>query len=105
LPFGDAIANLHRAFPVSVEDITVLKKIGLAIALFAITGVASASADSRGSDCLLHIGDLELFCKPVQQPGPVSAPEIDPASAMAGLTMLAGGLAVLRGRRKKISNE
>ena len=30
-----------------------------------------------------------------------SAPEIDPASAMGGLTLLAGGLAVLRGRRRK----
>jgi hypothetical protein len=29
------------------------------------------------------------------------APEIDPASAMAGLTMLAGALAVIRGRRAK----
>jgi hypothetical protein len=29
------------------------------------------------------------------------APEIDPASAMAGLTLLAGGLAVLRGRKAK----
>jgi len=27
------------------------------------------------------------------------APEIDPSSALAGLTLLAGGLAVLRGRR------
>jgi len=31
----------------------------------------------------------------------LSAPEIDPSSAMAGLTMLAGGLAVLRGRRRE----
>ena len=30
-----------------------------------------------------------------------AAPEIDPAGAMAGLTLLAGGLAVLRGRRSK----
>ncbi len=30
-----------------------------------------------------------------------TAPEIDPASAIAGLTMLAGGLAVIRGRRTK----
>ena len=29
----------------------------------------------------------------------VSAPEFDPASAMAALTLLSGGLAVLRGRR------
>jgi hypothetical protein len=31
----------------------------------------------------------------------VSAPEIDPASALSGLTLLVGGLAVVRGRRKK----
>lgn len=29
------------------------------------------------------------------------APEIDPSGAMAGLTLLAGGLAVLRGRRPR----
>ena len=29
------------------------------------------------------------------------APEIDPAGAMAGLTLLAGGLAVVRGRRRR----
>jgi hypothetical protein len=33
--------------------------------------------------------------------GMTAAPEIDPAGAMAGLTLLAGGLAVLRGRRSK----
>jgi hypothetical protein len=32
--------------------------------------------------------------------GVVSAPEIDPSSAMAGLTLLVGGLAVLRGSRR-----
>ncbi|HEX4267582.1 MAG TPA: hypothetical protein VHY36_06835 [Steroidobacteraceae bacterium] len=31
----------------------------------------------------------------------VAAPEFDPASAMAALTLLSGGLAVVRGRRKK----
>ena len=35
-------------------------------------------------------------------PTPVHrAPEIDPAGAIAGLTLLAGGLAVLRSRRTK----
>jgi hypothetical protein len=38
-------------------------------------------------------------------PHPVRAPEIDPASAMAGLTLLAGGLAVLRGRRGRKSGD
>jgi hypothetical protein len=32
---------------------------------------------------------------------PMAAPEIDPSSAMAGLTLLGGGLATLRGRRFK----
>ncbi len=30
---------------------------------------------------------------------PAAAPEIDPASAVSALTLLAGGLAVIRGRR------
>lgn len=32
---------------------------------------------------------------------PVKAPEIDPASAASGLTLLLCGLAVMRGRREK----
>lgn len=31
----------------------------------------------------------------------VAAPELDPASAVAALTLLSGGLAMLRGRRTK----
>lgn len=31
----------------------------------------------------------------------VAAPELDPSSAMAALTLLGGAVAVLRGRRKK----
>ncbi|HEX4025811.1 MAG TPA: hypothetical protein VHX52_14075 [Steroidobacteraceae bacterium] len=31
---------------------------------------------------------------------PAAAPEIDPSSAIAGLTLLIGGLAVIRGRRR-----
>jgi hypothetical protein len=34
-------------------------------------------------------------------PVPVGAPEIDAASAISGVTLLLGGLAVLRGRRTK----
>jgi hypothetical protein len=50
-----------------------LRIIGSAILLAAVSGVAMAA--------------------------PV--PEIDPASALSGLTLLAGALAVLRGRRAK----
>jgi hypothetical protein len=34
-------------------------------------------------------------------PKPMAAPEIDPAGAMSAFTLLAGGLAVLRGRRSR----
>jgi hypothetical protein len=64
-----------------------------------MAGVASASSGDKDK-CL----DLWLFtyCPKDhdQDRGAVKAPEIDPASAMAGLTMLVGGLAVLRGRRR-----
>lgn len=36
----------------------------------------------------------------VALPATMQAPEIDPASAVGGLTLLLGGLAVLCGRRK-----
>jgi hypothetical protein len=49
-------------------------------------------------------------CQPISFSGsggswvdpPASAPEIDPASAAAGLTLLLGGLAVLRGSRQRL---
>jgi LPXTG-motif cell wall-anchored protein len=75
----------------------VVRKISLAIVLMTMAGVASAAGSSdRCSNWVLF-----NFCFPSRSPSPVKAPEIDPASAMAGLTMLAGGLAVLRGRRRK----
>jgi hypothetical protein len=83
-----------------------VKKIGLAVIMFAIAGVASADARGGGGGIgCINLGWFEINCQAPPKTGPASAPEIDPASAMAGLTMLAGGLAVLRGRRKKISNE
>jgi hypothetical protein len=36
-----------------------------------------------------------------QKPGPTSAPEIDPQSALGAVTLLIGGVAALRGRRLK----
>jgi LPXTG-motif cell wall-anchored protein len=81
---------------------TVVRKIGLAVVLMAMTGVASAGGP--GSSNCFHILWLD-FCPWTPSPAPVQAPELDPASAMAGLTMLAGGLAVLRGRRKKNDKE
>lgn len=73
-----------------------LRKISLALVLMTMAGVASASGGDSGKCYNLS---FITVCSS-SNPSPVKAPEIDPASALAGLTMLAGGLAVLRGRRR-----
>ena len=78
-------------------------KVSLALVLMTMmAGVASASDNDNDHDnggrCL-QILWFPTVCGPSSR-SPVKAPEIDPASAMAGLTMLAGGMAVLRGRRR-----
>jgi hypothetical protein len=78
----------------------VVRKISLALALMTMAGVASA----KDSDKCLHLLWFD-FCPPSEKQEPVKAPEIDPSSAMAGLTLMLGGLAVLRGRRGKITKE
>ena len=78
-----------------------VRNIGLALALMTMAGAASA----RDSDKCLHMLWFD-FCPPSEKHEPVvKAPEIDPSSAMAGLTLMLGGLAVLRGRRNKITKE
>jgi LPXTG-motif cell wall-anchored protein len=81
-----------------------IRKIGLGILLAAIATTASASTpQSCKIEWFWGFIPIEV-CTPNGgiHKTPVAAPEIDPASAMAGLTLMAGGLAVLRGRRKKI---
>jgi hypothetical protein len=74
----------------------VFRKISLAVVLMSVAGFASAGTGSNCKQVLWF-----TVCGPS---GPAAqAPEIDPASAMTGLTMLAGGLTVLRGRRRKAS--
>jgi hypothetical protein len=92
---------ISRAQPRQSKDFTVVRKICLALVLMAMASVASAREDHLDKDKCFHFLWWS-FCPPTDRdnPHPVKAPEIDPASAMAGLTMLAGGLAVLRGRRK-----
>lgn len=62
----------------------------LAISLLGTAGVASADQDHRG-------GNHDWFHK--GEPHSVQAPELDPGSIASGLTLLAGALVVLRGRR------
>jgi hypothetical protein len=66
-----------------------VQKIIIGIALLTLGGASAAQADPD-------------FFGGGPNRGPThSVPEIDPASAMSGLTLLLGGLTVLRGRIKK----
>ena len=101
LPFGDGqsiIALTEQC--IDSEDGYMFKKIALAIVLSGIATVASA-----GETCgWTWYGWIPVYeCTPTKTVKPVTAPEIDPASAMGGLTLLLGGLVVLRGRRSKSS--
>jgi hypothetical protein len=99
-----------------------VRNICLALALVAMAGVASAKhtdshvfakhsdthefnkdSDSDDSNECRHEHWFDS-CKPEfkRHHQPVSAPEIDPSSAIVGLTLTMGGLAVLRGRRKTV---
>jgi hypothetical protein len=69
-----------------------IKQIGCAILFIAIAG--SAAAGDKDKKC-------KKDCAPATPTPWVKAPEIDAASATAALTLMAGGLAVLLGRRKK----
>jgi hypothetical protein len=69
----------------------------VAAVLLAASGVASA--EEHGRHELRDFG--YRFHERSSVVAPVAAPEIDPASIVAGLTLLGGGLAVLRGRRSK----
>jgi hypothetical protein len=68
----------------------VIKQIGLAVVLVTLAGAASAKDCKK--DTLWASESCHHYLR---------APEIDPTSAMAALTFMAAGLAVLRGRRTK----
>jgi hypothetical protein len=88
-----------------LED-SMLRKLALAIVLTTAAGIASASVSTPGVTCTKH-WFLGLFpydvCTGAPPSKPVAAPEMDAGSAAAGLTLMIGGLAVLRGRRSKMT--
>ena len=81
-----------------------VRKLALAIVLTSAAGMASAAA--FGETCTTHYL-LGLFpyevCTATPPRNPIAAPEIDASSAAAGLTLMIGGLIVVRGRRSKIT--
>jgi hypothetical protein len=70
------------------------KALSLAIMLLCATGVATADQNEHRWDHDKSHGWSD------QRNSPVQAPEIDPATLVAALTLLGGGLAVLRSRAK-----
>jgi hypothetical protein len=74
-----------------------VKKILFAAMLLA-SSAAFAGMDRDGRECFSFCSD-DAPHHPRDGGNVTSAPEIDPASAMSGLALLAGGLAVLRGRK------
>lgn len=80
-----------------------VRKLALAIVLTTAAGMASAAA--FGETCTTHyfLGIFPYEVCTTTPPRNVAAPEIDASSAAAGLTLMIGGLIVVRGRRSKIA--
>jgi hypothetical protein len=81
-----------------------VRKFALAMLLSGVASVASATVQTNVT-CTTHwfLGIIPYeVCTTAPPSNPVRAPEIDAASAVAGLTLMIGGLAVLRGRRSKV---
>jgi hypothetical protein len=77
------------------------RAVSLAILLLGATGVAVADQDDHHWDRDHDRGRGWSD----QRSSPVQAPEIDPSSIVAALTLLGGGLAVLRSRGSKNSKD
>lgn len=80
-----------------------VRKFALAILLTTAAGIASATP--TGVTCTTHwfLGIIPYEVCTSTPTKTVAAPEIDTASAAAGLTLMIGALAVLRGRRSNIA--
>jgi hypothetical protein len=109
-----ARSQLRRYDPLSGLLLTcwdvnkVVKKLALITSLLLTASVASAGAPGKQTcgweEVKITIGDWsfkipEWEC--TRAPPVVAAPEMDPTSAIAALTLMLGSLAVLRGRRAK----
>ncbi len=69
------------------------------VAIFALSLCAGTAAYANNWSAASHVG---WATRPMAaQSSTMAAPEIDPAGAMAALTLLVGGLAVVRGRYLK----
>ena len=73
-----------------------LKTAAVSVAICVLTCSAAVAKKVKPEPTPAPIG-----CTSVSGKACMTAPEIDPSSAVAGLTLLAGGLAVMVGRRSR----
>ena len=79
-----------------------VRKIALGIVLASIATSASAKHGDESCRTEWLFGFIPIeHCVKSGPPTTVAAPEIDSSSAIAGLTLMLGGLAILSSRRKK----
>ncbi|HEX4051787.1 MAG TPA: hypothetical protein VHY19_13000 [Steroidobacteraceae bacterium] len=76
------------------------KVLAKAIGVLALS-VGLASAASAAPWAISAHDGFQVASRNLSSATATSAPEIDPAGALSGLTLLLGGLAVVRGRRMK----
>ena len=65
------------------------------------SALAASAILAMGCVGFAHAGDNPDSNRDHEKHDRIAAPEIDPASAISALTLLCGGLAVIRGRRTK----
>jgi hypothetical protein len=95
---GDVVHEMKVRVSVSQEK-TMSKVFAKAIGILALSAGLTTAAFAGQWTASAHTGfgvSQHIFAA-----APASAPEIDPAGALSGLTLLLGGLAVVRGRRVK----
>ncbi len=70
------------------------------IGILALSACLGSTASAGGWSARASMGKANIFASDAPTTA-TSAPEIDPASALSAMTLLLGGLAVVRGRRSK----
>ncbi len=71
----------------------------LALSLLATTAANAMSSRPHSTYQAIGVNNHQTSKDASDPAGTTAAPEIDPASAFSAFTLLAGGLAVIRGRR------
>jgi hypothetical protein len=91
-PSGDSVSYLYATSNGGCQSVPLVHGANGTGTMFTYTGPTIRP-------CSVNAGSASAGTWTVT--GALAAPEIDPASAAAGLTLLLGGMAVMRGRRQR----